>query len=82
MPLLVLNERVSADLAALARLPSREYVAEFCRQALEALGVGAKRASLKQAATLLSLDLEIVSGAIMALSLLLLEAVKVRTSNL
>jgi hypothetical protein len=78
MPLLVINERVSSDLAALSRLPSKEYVSEFCRQALEALGAGAKRAALKQAAQLLSLDLDTVSGAVMALSLLFVEAAKVR----
>lgn len=79
MPLLVINERVSSDLAALSRLPSKEYVSEFCRQALEALGAGAKRAALKQAAQLLSLDLDTVSGAVMALSLLFVEAAKVRS---
>jgi hypothetical protein len=78
MPLLVINERVGSDLAALARLPSKEYVGEFCRQALESLGSGAKKANLRQAAQLLSLELDVVSGAIMALSLLFVEAAKVR----
>ncbi len=81
MVLLVINERVGADLAALARLPSREHVGEFCRQALEALGSGAKRAPLRQAAQLLSLELDLVSGAIMALSLLFVEAAKVRARH-
>ena len=81
MPLLVIPERLSSDLATLSRLPSPDYVSEFCRQALEALGVGAKKASLKQAATLLSLELDLVSGSIMALSLLFVEAAKVCPSS-
>ena len=78
MPLLVINERLSGDLVLLSKLPGKEYVAEFCRQALEALGAGQKKAALKQAGAQLGLDVETVSSSIMALSLLFVEAVKVR----
>ena len=78
MPLLVINERLSGDLALLAKLPSRDYVASFCAQSLEALGVGTKKAALKAAAAALGVELEALSGAIMALSLLFVEAAKVR----
>ena len=73
-----LSERLAGDLAFLAQLPSKAHVAEFCRQALEALGAGVKRAVLKQAAAALSVDPDVVSGCIMGLSLLFLEAAKVR----
>jgi hypothetical protein len=82
MPLLVINERLSGDLVLLSKLPGKEYVAEFCRQALEALGAGQKKAALKQAGAQLGLDLETVSSSIMALSLLFVEAVKVRRAGL
>jgi hypothetical protein len=82
MPLLVINERLSGDLALLAKLPSREYVASFCAQSLEALGVGAKKAALKSAAAALGVELEALSGSIMALSLLFVEAAKVRCAAL
>jgi len=77
MPLLTLNERLSQDLLLLSKLPSREYVSEFCKQALESLGVGSRKSTLKNAADALSLDLDTVSGAIMALSFLFIESAKV-----
>ncbi len=77
MPLITLGERLTQDLGMLSKLPSREYVSEFCKQALEALGVGSKKATLKNAADALSMDLDTVSGAIMALSFLFIEAAKV-----
>jgi hypothetical protein len=75
---LALNERASGDLAFLSTLPSRAHVAEFCRQAVGALGSGLQKAVVRQAAAALSADSDAVSGCIMALSLVFLESAKVR----
>ena len=78
MPLLPLPERASQDLLFLATLPSAAHVVEFCRQALDALATGSKKATLRHAATALGVELNAVAGAVMALALVFVEAAKVR----
>ncbi len=75
--LLSINERTTQDLLFLAGLPTVAHVVEFCRAALDALVSGAKRATFKHAASALGADVEAVSGSIMAIAHLFVEAAKV-----
>lgn len=81
MPFILIPERAAADLVFLSSLPSGEHVSEFCRVALEALACGMKKSTFKHAASALGVELEVVTGAIMALSLIFIEAAKVRPSR-